>query len=162
MSMVIYLRRVDPAVAGELATDDEKFESFYWEDGEPDDLVDFDVAWHIVHYLLTGSSEATDEPLSIIVSNHEPLGEGWMEEQTALIPAEAMRNFNEALSKVSDDELKARYDRREFVRDDVYASDLVLDEDGPGWEYVSQGIPRLRKFAEKCARENSAAIYLLS
>ena len=85
-----------------------------------------------------------------------------MEEQTALIPPEAMRQFHEALSALPDEELKRRFERREFVRDDVYNGELFAEGvDGPGWDYISQGIPGLRRLAEQCFSDGSAVLRVM-
>ena len=162
MSMVFYFRRVDADDVAAIVDDEEKLDEFFSGDEKSDDLVDFDVAWHVVHFLLTGTVEPTGNPLDIILEGYPAIGEGWMEEQTALIPPEAMQQFHIALSALSDEELKHRFERREFVRHDVYNGDLFADEaDGPGWDYIYQGIPGLRRLAEQAVAKRSAVLRLL-
>ncbi|WP_252492921.1 DUF1877 family protein, partial [Escherichia coli] len=73
MGMVVYLYRATAdEVAGLAAAPDMVHETIFAEDaGER--LVDFDKAWHALHFMLTGDAGSTDHPLSILVGTDEEL-----------------------------------------------------------------------------------------
>ena len=47
-----------------------------------------------------------------------------------------------------------------MIAANVYMADALAEE--VGWEYVSQGIPSLRRFTQRCAERGSEAIVLIS
>jgi len=75
MSMVMYLRRAsetDIAKIGEDAAAAER--SAFEECEEASDLIDFDVAWDAVHFMLCGDTRDSNHPLGIIACNLPELG----------------------------------------------------------------------------------------
>ncbi|HEY5724076.1 MAG TPA: YfbM family protein [Allosphingosinicella sp.] len=161
MGMVLYLRRVDGPIPGDP---DEFYDEFMFsEDADANgDLVDFDKAWHAVHFLLTGSADESDGPLSLLGGKGEPIGEDNGYGPPLLVSAADMSAFNDALAAISDDELARRYDADAMLAADIYLADALARDGEAGREYVFQGIPALRRFAEKCARQGSDAIVLVS
>src|SRR5688572_7474924 len=161
MGMILYLRRVDGPIPDDP---DEFYDDFMFsEDAEANgDLIDFDKAWDAVHFLLTGSADKTDGPLSLLAGMGEPIGEDNGYGPPLLVSAADMSAFNDALAAISDDELARRYDANAMVAADIYIADALAGEGEAGREYVFQGIPGLRRFAERCARQGSDAIVLVS
>jgi triphosphoribosyl-dephospho-CoA synthetase len=74
------------------------------------------------------------------------------------IPKEVMSSFNSALKNLSDEDIEKRYDPKAMDEAQLYASDIFADEGDEALDYVMQGIPQLRTFAEKCAATNSGAL----
>ena len=160
MGMVLYVRRVaDDAVPG----DPDKFDEFFFDEEAQaaGDLIDFDKAWHALHFLLTGSAEESDGPLGLLLGKGEPVGEDAGYGPPLLVSAAGMRGFHEALAGLSDEDLRRRYDPRAMVAADVYLADSLAEEED-SWDYVSQGIPALRRLAERCVQQNSGAIIFMS
>jgi hypothetical protein len=160
MGMVLYLRRV---AEDAIPTDPDEFYGGYFFNEQVEDagdLIDFDKAWHGLHFLLTGSADETDGPLSLL-GKGQAIGEDNGYGPPMLVSAAEMRAFHEALSRLSDEELERRFDPQAMLAANVYMADALAEED-IGWEYVSQGIPDLRRLAERCAEQNSGAIILIS
>ena len=44
----------------------------------------------------------------------------------------------------------------------VYIADALVDEGEEGREYVLEGLPRLRRFAQRCVEQGSGAIAVMS
>ena len=164
MGMVIYLRRASPADIARLTSDAADWEDFAFEQGDPvADLIDFDKAWHALHYMLTVAEYDTVNPLGIIAGNGEMFG---TDENGyggfSIISPDAMAAFNTALSALSDEALAKRYDPAAMAKADIYLSDVFLDEGNEALEYVVQGLPRLRIFAASCAAAGDGALRILS
>ena len=160
MGMVLYVRRLgEDAIPG----DPDEFGEFFFDEGAEDagDLIDFDKAWHALHFVLTGSADGTDSPLSLLLGKGEPAGEDGGYGPPLLVSAAEMRQFHEALAGLSDEDLRQRYDPRAMLAADVYLADALAEEED-GWDYVAQGIPALRRLAERCAQQNSGAIIFIS
>jgi Domain of unknown function (DUF1877) len=160
MGMVLYLRRmVDDAVPDDPEAFYEDF--FFSEEAEAaGDLIDFDKAWHALHFLLTGSADETDDPLCLY-GRGRPIAEDNGYGPPLLMSAEEMRAFHDAFAVLSDDELRRRYDPKAMLSAGIYMADALVDG-AEGWDYVSQGIPALRRFAERCVQQGSGAIALIS
>ena len=115
-----------------------------------------DKAWHVVHFLLTGTAGPTSDPLGLLYAAGVRLDD--VSEHVAVVSADQVRVFRDALRDVSDDELRLRFDLETMVAADVYRADLLVDED---WDYVSQGIPELRDFSEACTGRGCGAIVVI-
>lgn len=152
MGVVLYLMR---APAERITTLGEDFdlldEVMSGEIGDEDALIDFDKAWHVVHYLLTGSPGATDSPLSFIIGDWEQINE-----EFSFVPPDAVRRFSIALSALTDDELRSRYNPGKFADAQLYMSDYFVEAGNDGINYLMQGMPRLRTFATQAAEKGEA------
>jgi hypothetical protein len=163
MGMVLYLRRASAPDIDRMRATPDQLGDFVYGDGEPNsDLVDFDKAWHALHYLLTGSADATKSPLSLLLGDWETFGQdengfggGW------IAPPKALQAFNAALSRITDVDLRARYDPAAMHAEDVYLSDVFVDEGPEALDYLLQSLPELRRFAARCADTNAGAIIVL-
>lgn len=116
-----------------------------------------DKAWHIVHYLLTGTADETDSPLGILLGAGRLLEE--VSEETRVVTASQMRAFSEALRLVGDDELLRRFAPETIAA--MTAANVYLADapDIAGWgEYILQGLPELRTVANACADRSAGAV----
>ena len=164
MGMVLYLRRASAADIDQVKGHPDQLDDFMFDEADAsDDLVDLDKAWHGVHYLLTGSADATDSPLSLLIGNWESFGQnqhgfggGW------IVPPPAMQAFHTALAALDDETLTARYDPAAMNAEQVYLADAFVEESPEeALEYILQGLPNLRRFAARCASSDTGAIIVL-
>lgn len=164
MSMIVYLRRASPADMDALLADPDAMDELFFgdpdqEEVDPNRLIDFDQAWHAVHHMLTGSGDATDSPLSIIVDGNPPVGDrGLGYAEYWVISPDRMRAFASALDMLSDDDLAARYDPVAMHADDVYMSDMFLEDGKDGLDDCMRTVPSLRRFAAECVEQGCGAI----
>ena len=83
-----------------------------WGRGEDEELLSssgFDKAWHMVHFVLTGTAEATGDPLGLLYdAGLEP--EDFCSEDVWIVSSAQVRAFRDALCAVSDEELQSRFD----------------------------------------------------
>jgi hypothetical protein len=99
-------------------------------DGEGE-LVDLDKAWHGAHWLLTGSVWEGDWPLSFILKGGTDLDyDGpWNSPPRTFTPAET-REIADALARVSEDELRARFKPDEMMQAEIYPEIWDREPDG--------------------------------
>lgn len=123
---------------------------------------DLDDQWQAIHFLLTGSAEAVDDPLSIIVGRFEKIGRDQGYGPAWLIPAESIIAADTALSNLDDTSLRDRYDPKAMVRANVYSAKM-LAEDGPGGlDFVMDDVERLRSFLHEGAARGLAALAMIN
>lgn len=123
---------------------------------------DLDEQWQAIHYLLTGSAGATDEPLSVIVGKFPKIGKDQGFGSAWLIPADAIVAANEALEAVGNKDLRKRYDPKAMVADNVYGAKLLLEDGDGGLDFVMDDVDRLRSFLREGAKRKLAAFAMIN
>lgn len=167
MSMVMYLRRASDTDIARIGEDADALDHFVFEEGDQgSDLVDFDLAWHALHFMLCGEIDGCNHPLGIIACKLPLIGldaNGFG--GFSFIPPVAMKHFAEALVAISDDELNRRYNPPAWLTHDLYRADMFAEYDAENSAetraYIMQGVPRLRQFASSCAASGEGAIRIL-
>jgi len=123
---------------------------------------DLDDQWQAIHFLLTGSAEATSDPLSIIVGKFEKIGRDQGFGPAWIIPAERILAADAALSDLDDDTLRERYDPKAMVRHNVYGAKLLAEEGPGGIDFVMDDVERLRSFLSEGAARGLAALAMIN
>ena len=123
---------------------------------------DLDDQWQAIHFLLTGSAEATADPLSVIVGRFEKIGRDQGFGSAWLIPAERIAAANAALAELDDATLRERYDPKAMVRAKVYSAKLLAEEGEGGIDFVMDDVDRLRSFLNEGGKRNLAALAMIS
>ncbi len=126
---------------------------------EGDDLY-LDKAWHGLHYLLTGTAWEGAPPLDFLVSGGERIGDiefgpGPVRALTAKQVAQAHR----ALSELSDDAIRSRFDPPAMMRADIYPGiwDRPPAEDDT-LGYLMTHLVELRRFLSRAAAAGLGAV----
>jgi hypothetical protein len=154
MGLTLSLFSLDAKTARELALGPEYVPS---PEGEELLYCELGKDWHILHFLFTGTAEATDHPLGLLYdAGLEP--EDFCSDDLWIVSSAQVSTFREALRTISDEELKSRFDPEATAAADVYQAHGLTADD---WDFVSEGIPRLRDFAEACADRGCGAIILI-
>ncbi|PKP93684.1 MAG: DUF1877 domain-containing protein [Alphaproteobacteria bacterium HGW-Alphaproteobacteria-16] len=164
MSMVVYLRRATADEVANLVANPGAVHETIFSESADGRLVDFDKAWHALHFMLTGDAGKTEHPLSVLVATDEDLigtdengfGGYWQFDPVRI------RAFADALAAISDDELAQRYNPAAMVTEYVYLADLFEEEGEEALSYVMQGVPALRRFADEAVRDNNYVLGILS
>jgi len=166
MGMVGSFRRISARDLARLYADPDAATEFLGGEGDDtgfDPFADLDVdkAWHGIHYLLTGSAEEGEPPLDFIVRGGREIGEdlGYGPAR-GFSPAE-VKNIAAALSGVSLDQLRSRYDQNEMQRLQIYP-DIWRREPDEGLAYVTQYFDELKEFITGGAKEGEALIVFLT
>ena len=123
---------------------------------------DVEKQWHAIHFLLTGSADPTDSPLSLILGEFEEIGPDHGYGPAWFIPGAFIQRFNEALSATNDAELAARYDTAAMLRDEVYIAGALDAEGEEGLEFLMEDVARLRVFAAKAAGDGLSAFAFIT
>lgn len=160
MSMILYLRRANDDDLARLRAEPAGITDFFFSDDAATrgDLIDFDKAWQAVHFTLCGAEYYTDNPLGLLLYEGEAIGAdmgygaGW------IVPPDAVKAFDQALSNLSDEAIRSRYDPQALAANDVYIADAFVEEPEEGLNYLMQGIPQLRRFAVHCAANGNSVI----
>ena len=127
------------------------------EENEEISGADLDKAWHGIHFLLTGSVWEGAEPLCYLVKGGEEVGAE--DECARLLRPNQIADWANALSTISADDLRKRYDPVAMAKADIYAMiwDRVDEEPG-NLEYMLPYYDDLRSFLVKTKKENKWAI----
>jgi hypothetical protein len=165
MGMVMYLRRASLSDIAALRRNPAQVHEFAFEDGDAEaDLIDFDKAWHALHFMLTGAEYDSDSPLGIIAGKAEEVG-GEVEGQDGfwIISSEDMQAFDTAFRQIDDAALSARYDNAAMLEHDIYLAD-AFTEDGAEFalEYILQNVPAFRRFSAACAAAGDGAVRIMA
>ena len=160
MGMVVYLRRASADEVARLDQEPGSIDEVLFSEGSSDRLIDFDKAWHALHFMLTGESGVAAHPLNLLVASEEELrgademgfGGYWLAE-----PGDVHR-FAASLSELSDEAIASKYDPAAMSTEHVYLSDVFEEEGAEALPYILQGLPRLRALAAKASHNNDYII----
>jgi Domain of unknown function (DUF1877) len=165
MGMVLYLRRVTKDELSTIGENLSILDEFMFDEDAVDggDVIDFDKAWHALHFMLTGSAGGTDSVLSLLINEYEKIGgDGEWDEGFSIIPADRIAAFQAEFSLLPDEELCGRYDPQAMENEQVYMADYFVEEGAEGVEYVMQWMPNFRQFLKRCVESGSSAFLLLN
>jgi hypothetical protein len=160
MSMVLYVRRATEDQIDSVRNNPSSVSAFFFESGADvaGDLIDFDKAWQAVHFTLSGAEYYTDDDLGALLLNSETVGDDFGYGAAWIISHERLAAFHAALSQMSDHDIRSRFDPQALVDNDIYAYEDCVESPDEALQYLMQGIPNLRLFAEKCASTGSSAL----
>lgn len=103
--------------------------------------MDLDVAWHAIHFLLTGSAWEGSPPLDFLLRGGQPTVDvGY--EPARVATARELRDFGEALDAVSMGTLKERFDPSAFDAHEIYPEGWSCEQ----WTFIESHLIRLRAF----------------
>jgi hypothetical protein len=122
MSMIGTFRSATDAEIERLLADPKSIEAFIYEadDADGGDL-HIDKTWHGLHFLLTGTDWAGDPPLNFLVSGGTRVGDVEVGYDVARAFTSAqVREIAGALSGLSVDELRQRFDPERMDELDIY------------------------------------------
>jgi hypothetical protein len=124
---------------------------------------DLDKAWHGIHYLLTGTANEGEGPISYLLTGGESVGgvDVGYGPARALSPAE-VRDFQQALAGVTPEDLRARFNPVKMkalnIYPDIWDRDPTEDD---SLGYCLDYFKVLRSFIdETVARKQALVIYL--
>lgn len=131
------------------------------EDEESHGGVSLDKAWHGIHYLLTGSDWGGAEPLCFLLEGGKQIGEE-DSDYRVFLPGQ-VKVWADALSKISPDELRERFDPKAMTAADIYPAiwdRSTEEEDALG--YLLEHYEILRSFLIQARNENKGVIVSIS
>lgn len=161
MSMICYLRAANDSEIARLLQEPDLIHDFL---EEKLDEIDLEKAWHGIHFLLTRSPWEGEEPLCYLVSGGKTIGDV----DVGYGPARALKSklvasFNVALSGISSDDLRKRYDPKALAKAEIYPEIWDSDpaeEEGLG--YLVEMFEDLKTFVAKTAEQKKGMVVYLS
>lgn len=172
MSTIANYTRITPEELAELQANPETTRDFLFPEGEDADLddetyfddernLDIDKAWHGIHFLLTGSVWEGDPPLMNAVLGGIELGD----EDVGYGPARFLTQGEvletaEALSQISEADLRSRYDASAMAKADIYPS--IWKEDAGSLDYLMEYYVELVRFFKEASANGEAMLLYLT
>ena len=155
MGMVWVGYRREPAHARQLLESEDGAEELLEADDD-EASVDLDKAWHGIHWLLTGSSGPTVDPVSEAIFGGEEVGEEIGYGPARLLAPDRVRAVAAALATLDEPTLRARADLGAMARADVYPG--IWDEDDVVDTYLLPYLDELRSFYADAAAAGETVI----
>jgi hypothetical protein len=138
-------------------------DDFALADGEGEST-DLDKAWHGIHYLLTGTAWEGATPLNFLAAGGRPVGDIDVGYGPARVLSSAeTRAAHEALTKLSDDELRGRFDPAEMTKKEIYP-DEIWDrppEEDDALGYLLEHVGTLREFLAQAVQQRQGLLVYL-
>jgi hypothetical protein len=158
VGMIWVAYRRDDAEVQALLEDPERVEELLDEDDD-EASVEVDKAWHGIHWLLTGSGEPTDSPLSDVIFGGRPFGEDLGFGPARVLAAAGVVRVAGLLGSLDDDVVRGRMDSAAMQRAQLYPE--IWDEVNLFDEYVLPALQRLRRFYKAAAESGESVIQTL-
>ncbi|GAB2769679.1 YfbM family protein [Terrabacter koreensis] len=170
MGMTVVARTLDEQLLASLHADESLAEELVWDEEEDDEAdgsdrpgsepiwLDLDKSWHGIHFLLTGTDWTAGDSGAAggAILGGRPVGEDNGYGPARLLEPEAVGEVAAALGRVSDADLRARFDAGEMQRLDIYPQ--VWDEPGVLDAYLMPNVARLRDFYTHAAARGEAVL----
>lgn len=134
-------------------------------DEKSPELIDLDKSWEAIFYMLTGYGiekiEKAEPPFSWAlfsgqtVDEDQDLGYG----PGHYITAEQVKVVDAALQKITDDDMKDRFDGKKMMQENIYP--LIWNEPET-IEYILENFQTLKEFYAEAAKRSQAVITFLN
>ena len=154
MSMIYNVCSMSESGIKKLLASPEEITAVLYEDKEGFDKgegIDLDKSWGGIHFLLTGADMGGGEPpLNFLFETYNVVGDV----DVGYGPARAMMASDvakvaAALSKITDEELKARFDPKKMTKLGIYPD--IWDEGDEALEYCMSCFEELKKYIAQVA-----------
>jgi hypothetical protein len=125
---------------------------------DPDRSLDIDKAWHGLHFLLTGTAEAGEEPACFLLRGGEDLDD---EGQARALRPNQEQRFADYLSGLTSEELTQRYDASRMAKLNIYPGSIWLrtaPTHDPPLRWLLESFSGLRRFIGLAAEARSGVI----
>ncbi len=163
MSMIGNYRRISRAELQDLLADPSRLSAVLYPEGDEDPAryLDIDKAWHIIHFLLTGTTYEGQWPLVAVVMggteiSDEDVGYG----PARYLDGDDLAEVAAALDSVSADELWSRFDVDAVCQAEIYPQ--AWTGDSGDRDYVTTHYRELQDFLRKAAGSGDAVILYLN
>lgn len=137
-------------------------EADYWMPNDSGEEFDVDKASQGIHFLLSGESEESENPLCFILSGGELVGDVDVGYGPARVfTSTQVKEIAQALSKLDEKELKSRCDSETFKKNEIYPD--IWDEDfDESFGYILSYLEDLKPFIASAAENGKALIVYMN
>lgn len=120
------------------------------------DELELDKTWHGLHYLLTGNADNAPQPLGYLLAGGEEVGD-LSDGPARLLDPRQLQQFHEAVSAVTLDELRDRFNAEKMATLEIYPNTW----NRPGeFEWLVVALERLRSFLEEQATAGNRCLII--
>ncbi len=160
MSMIGNLLSVTEDELNRLYEAPESISDFIYE-SRRNDVIDLDKAWHVIHFMLTGSEDEGAPPLCHAIFGQKEIGEEDFGYGPALgTTSQMVLEISNALSSISEEEFCKMFNLKDIMNADIYPE--FLSEDGILNDYILPSFRILKSFYLQAAADNNAVITFIS
>jgi hypothetical protein len=103
------------------------------DDGLPEDGLNLEKSWHVLHYLLTGKTEKAPPPLGNAILGGKKIGKDLGYGPARFLTSQQVRDVAAALASISRNDLSRRFDLKVMIAARIYpvkdASELELAQE---------------------------------
>lgn len=161
MSMMYCLRLATDKEVSELLANPDTIEEWLFDDEvEPD--AELGKSWHGIHFLLTGSQWQGDEPYCFLLAGGQSIGDidvGYGPARA--LTSDQIKSFEEALMKIDDDDFRARYNKEELTKNEIYPKGWKHGNDDDNFAFLSSNFQTLKEFLQAAAKKSYGAVVWL-
>jgi hypothetical protein len=122
MSMIAVFKQITPEQLNELIANPDLVEELIFNEEEDDDSIDIDKAWHGIHFLLNNDPWDGEEPLKFTILGKYEIGEDVGYGPAHYLTSEDVKTITKALSNISAEALKSKFDADKMIKADIYPS----------------------------------------
>lgn len=157
MSMMYHLREITNIEAAKLSADPDLIEDFL-DNSLGQSEIDLEKAWHGIHYLLTGASSGGEKPYCYLMDGGSPVGDIDVGYGPAmLLSKDQVKEFNDALSKLTEEKLKERFDPEAMGKEGVYPG--IWDEGDEAFDWLFEVIDsELKPFLSTASKNGNPVL----
>lgn len=160
MGMAACFAAITPATMERLTAHPDQIEEYLFpDDGEPENYIDVDKAWHGIHYLLTGTAGEGTTPLSWAVLGGKEIGEDVGYGPARLLTAEQVKKISEVL--LNEDDFKAAFAPEAMEAAQIYPDVIWVRDGQESLEYLVENYRELVAFYRAAALRGDGAILWL-
>lgn len=154
--VVYYSVALDEKTARAIAEDEVRVSEALFESEGPSHLY-LDKDWHALDWLLSKGAKADAENAKTPILGGSPIGVELSMGRAYLHDAKAVKRFAEALSRLSSEDIKKRYDPAAMDSDEVYPGEWASDPENLPALLHAFGI--LKAFYIEAAKKGLAVLY---
>ena len=118
------------------------------------DFLDIDKSWQGIHFLLTGTLEAGEQPLGWAVFAPTAIGEDTAHGRARMLTVEQVAEVHKALIAIPADKLKRKCDWQLMNDREIYPGGWRAGDES----YITDNFTSLKKFYEAAARKRMAVV----
>lgn len=159
MSMIANFKQITPTQLEELLNNSDQIEELVFNDEENDDSLDIDKAWHGIHFLLNDNVWGGEEPLKLVIMGREEIGEDIGYGPARYLTSEDVKTISGALSHLSIEEMKSRFDADKMIKEDIYP---FIWEEEYALEYLMEYYQALLSYYNDAANKGNAMLVYLT
>lgn len=152
---------VDTKAIRRLEADPSQLDNFlYPDDGgsEPPNYHDVDKAWHCIHFMLCGSYDKTETPLSWAILGGTEIGDDVGYGPARILEPEQVQAVANAITKINGEAFKLRYEPKKLKEADIYLAEMCVSEGAEALDYLSKQYLGLVTFYQDAAKRGDGVV----